>query len=206
MKRSIVVSIVFWMVFSTAAFVGISSEAMAEDIVLPDVVFYEDELLSYCYTYQSPDLYDLDIVDKKVGPASLKVGWDVPAGNWPGAGIGLGNPMDFTPYKENGVLTLWIKSETGGEKIDIGFVDEDGFLTRRPLALYIGALTTEWQKVEIPLKNFSDKATRWDNDIGKNVRGDFKWDAVQEFALVFGRADGDEHWIKIDDVKITMSK
>lgn len=172
----------------------------------PAVLIFEDELVSCCYTYQTSDLFDLDIKDKMSGRASLRLGWDVPAGNWPGAGLGLVEVSDFTPYRENGVLSLWIRSDNGGEKIDVGFVDKDGYITRKPLDLYIGSLTTEWQKVEIPLKDFSDRATHWDEALGKNVPGDFKWDAVLEVAFVFGRADGDEHWINVDEIVILMNE
>lgn len=184
----------------------ISSAAMAEGKTGPVVVIFDDELVSCCYTYQSPDLFEVDAKDKKSGKASLKLGWDSPAGYWPGAGVGLETTTDLTKYRENGVLNLWIKSKLGGEKIEIGFIDKDGFLSRRPLYPYLSSLTTEWQKVEIPLKDFPNKATHWDEALGKQVPGSIKWDAIIEFTLLFGKADGNEHWISVDDVRISASR
>lgn len=183
-----------------------TEEEKKTETVKTVIVFYEEELVSYCYTYQTADLFDLDIKDKKSGTASLKIGWDVPAGNWPGAGIGLTGATDFTDYREKGILNIWIKSQNGGEIIDIGLVDKDGYITRKPLNLYIGPLAKEWKNVKIPLANFSNKASKWDELLMKNVSGNFQWNAVSELALVFGRADGNTHWINIDDAVIEMNQ
>lgn len=185
-----------------------TGEEKKTETVKTPVVFYEEELISYCYTYQTPDLFDLDIKDKKNGNASLKIGWDVPVGNWPGAGIGLTGATDFIDYKtKGGILSLWIKSQNGGEKIDIGFVDKDGYITRKPLNLYMGGpLTKEWQSVKIPLAGFSNKGSKWDENLNRNVSGDFQWNAVSELSFIFGRADGNPHWINIDDAVIEMNQ
>ncbi len=198
--------ILFSLLISLAGLIEFPSAAMAEGKTEPVVVIFDDELISCCYTYQNPDLFEVDAKDKKSGKASLKLGWDVPAGNWPGAGIGLEKATDLTKYRENGVLSLWIKSKNGGEKIEVGFLDINSYITVRPLNPYIGPLTTEWQKVWIPLADFSDNATHWDDELQKNLPGYFKWDAVVEFSLLFGKADGKEHWVSVDDVMVSESK
>ena len=94
--------------------------------------------------------------DHRIGSEgyALKIEYDTRSDGWAGYYTLLGG-IDITPYN---ALTLYVKGENGGESFRIGLSDAsnsrelyDGFYLES-VQLYLEAgITTEWQKVVVPL-------------------------------------------------------
>ncbi len=71
------------------------------------------------------------------------------------------NTTDLSAYIENGELVFWVKGESGGEDFPIGLQDchrdagraDDSVRSYKNVSEYC-AITTQWQEVRIPLKDF----------------------------------------------------
>lgn len=170
---------------------------------LKPVVFFDDVFPSYGYTYPENGLYREWIDEKKSGLASARFQWKAGKGSWCGGGIGLVRPVDLTPYRQNGKLEFWIKGEKGLEGVrKVGFQDANGYYSMRPLRLYIRDITTDWQKVSIPMSHFEDDALTWDPSVGQELPGTIDWSKIVQIKFDFGEGTGETNTVYIDEVKV----
>lgn len=170
---------------------------------LKPVIFFDDVFPSYGYTYPENGLYREWIDEKKSGLASARFQWRAGKGSWCGGGIGLVRPVDLTPYRQNGKLEFWIKGEKGLEGVrKVGFQDANGYYSMRPLRLYIRDVTTEWQKVSIPMSHFEDDALTWDPSVGQELPGTIDWTKIVQIKFDFGEGTGETNTVYIDEVKV----
>lgn len=71
------------------------------------------------------------------------------------------NTTDLSAYLENGEIVFWVKGESGGEDFSIGLQDchrdagrtDDSVRSYKNVSEYC-AITTRWQEVRIPLKDY----------------------------------------------------
>jgi len=139
---------------------------------------------------------------KKSGLASARFQWKAGKGSWCG-GIGLVRPVDLTPYRQNGKLEFWIKGEKGLEGVrKVGFQDSKGYYSMRPLRLYIRDITTDWQKVSIPMSHFEDDALMWDPSVGQEIPGTIDWTSIVQIKFDFGEGTGETNTIYVDEIKV----
>lgn len=170
---------------------------------LKPVVFFDDVFPSYGYTYPENGLYREWIDEKKSGLASARFQWRAGKGSWCGGGIGLVRPVDLTPYRQTGKLEFWIKGEKGLEGVrKVGFQDVNGYYSMRPLRLYIRDVTTDWQKVSIPMSHFEDDALTWDPSVGQELPGTIDWTKIVQIKFDFGEGTGETNTVYIDEVKV----
>jgi len=170
---------------------------------LKPVVFFDDVFPSYGYTYPENGLYREWIDEKKSGLASARFQWRAGRGSWCGGGIGLIRPVDLTPYRQNGKLEFWIKGEKGLEGVrKVGFQDSKGYYSMRPLRLYIRDVTTDWQKVSIPMSHFEDDALMWDPSVGQEIPGTIDWTSIVQIKFDFGEGTGETNTIYVDEIKV----
>lgn len=170
---------------------------------LKPVVFFDDVFPSYGYTYPENGLYREWIDEKKSGLASARFQWKAGKGSWCGGGIGLVRPVDLTPYRQTGKFEFWIKGEKGLEGVrKVGFQDANGYYSMRPLRLYIRDITTDWQKVSIPMSHFEDDALTWDPSVGQELPGTIDWTKIVQVKFDFGEGTGETNTVYIDEVKV----
>jgi len=180
-----------------------SEAAAAQQTTLKPVVFFDDVFPSYGYTYPENGLYREWIDEKKSGLASARFQWRAGKGSWCGGGIGLVRPVDLTPYRQNGKLEFWIKGEKGLEGVrKVGFQDSKGYYSMRPIRLYIRDVTTEWQKVSIPMSHFEDDALMWDPSVGQEIPGTIDWTSIVQIKFDFGEGTGETNTIYVDEIKV----
>lgn len=106
------------------------------------------------------------------------------------AGGGLGTQETRLRDKlAKGALQFLIRGSKGGEQVNVGLVmakslkpGDQNLQVLLPLSGYV-AVTTAWQKVTIPLKDFPKQGSRWSASQGKNMTGPFNWDRVIELTL-----------------------
>jgi hypothetical protein len=105
---------------------------------------------------------------------------------WAGGGIGV-DKQRLKDYVANGALEFQVRGAKGGEKLDVGFVQAKGldandlaFQILAPLNRYV-KITTAWQKVTIPLKDFPVEGSRYIDSEQRQAKGPFNWNRVIEF-------------------------
>ncbi len=106
---------------------------------------------------------------------------------WAGGGVGVDKQRKLKDYVANGALEFQIRGAKGGEKLDVGFVQSKGleanelaFQILVPLNRYV-KITTQWQNVTIPLKDFPLEGSRYIDSEQRQAKGPFNWNRVIEF-------------------------
>jgi len=123
-------------------------------------------------------------------PAGLRVSLDPT--DYSGASICLYNEtMDLSKVLLDGSIEFWIKGAKGGEQAVFGLLDEevtDGKKTQVKLSLnkYV-QISTEWQKVVIPLADFPERGLYWDQTKKVELPSKIDWDKIGEFRLSIDR-------------------
>jgi hypothetical protein len=122
---------------------------------------------------------------------------------WSGGGV-YQAPLDLHTFPEKGVLELWAKGGKGGEEVYLGLVDKaHGASLRLSSNTYLpGGLTTEWQKIEIPLKDFPKQGSKWDEATQQNKTFDFDWTQVSEVLIDNNGPDHANGTVFLDDVVV----
>lgn len=122
---------------------------------------------------------------------------------WSGGGI-YRNPLDLSKFKDKGVLELWAKGGKGGEELYIGLVGKsNGMTVRLSSNSYLpGGLKTDWQKIQIPLKDFPANGAHWDEATQKNLNAPFDWATVGEVMFDNNGANNNNALVYLDDVVI----
>ncbi|MDR2579892.1 MAG: hypothetical protein LBC85_02730 [Fibromonadaceae bacterium] len=130
--------------------------------------------------------------------------------------IGEGKYIDLSKVRDKGGLYFWVKGGKGGEKVDIGILDNQGngikSQTKVNLQDWVAeqTITTDWKLVKIPLKRFMDVGLAWDADRQAEIRKPIQWNKIQEVRFSVGkfgnRRDGkpdDPVVIYVDQITFT---
>jgi putative lipase involved disintegration of autophagic bodies len=92
----------------------------------------------------------------------------------------------------------------GGEEVYLGLVDKaHGASLRLSSNTYLsGGLTTDWQQIQIPLKDFPKQGTKWDEKTQQNQTFDFDWTQVSEVLIDNNGPDHNNATVFLDDVVV----
>lgn len=122
--------------------------------------------------------------------------------------VATGQAFDIRKARDDGyVLRFYAKSVKGNDPVMVSLVDsnEDGqeVEVSLPIDPY-GKLSTEWQKFEIPLKDFPDVGGYYDG--AKMVDGvKIKWDRISQYRLKDNRTGQPNYTVFADEVSVAPS-
>ncbi|GHV11150.1 hypothetical protein AGMMS49938_01330 [Fibrobacterales bacterium] len=163
------------------------------------------------YTYQYPrENPEPFMTDKYAVQGDLSMEIELIASDYSGVAIAIAGSVDLLPYMEEGVLELSIKGDKGGEVCQYVVLD-DGVKTSddsgESLQLKIGSksfgdITTEWQRVSVPLKLFGNNGVYWDGKNQREIMLPFNWDRFKGFRIEVRKDENKEFKVWIDDIVI----
>jgi len=160
------------------------------------------------YTYQYPrENPEPKLTDKYAMEGDLSMEIELVASDYSGVAICIAGSADLTPYMEEGVLEFWIKSAKGGEVAQYVLVDDGVKSGGESLQVKIGSksfgeLTTDWQRISIPLKLFGTMGVYWDAKNRREVFMPFSWNNVKGFRIEVRKDENQYFKVWIDDIVI----
>jgi len=160
------------------------------------------------YTYQYPrENPEPKLTDKYAMEGDLSMEIELVASDYSGVAICIAGSADLTPYMDEGVLEFWIKSAKGGEVAQYVLVDDGVKSGGESLQVKIGSksfgdLTTEWQRISIPLKLFGNMGVYWDAKNRREVFLPFSWNNVKGFRIEVRKDENQFFKVWIDDIVI----
>lgn len=116
-----------------------------------------------------------------------------------------GQALDIAKAREDGyVLRFYAKGAKGGEPIMISLNDTKDDSQEVEVSVTLtkyGKLTTEWQKIEIPLKDFPSVGGYWDGS--KIVDGvNVQWNKMGQFRVKDNKTGGPQYTVYVDEVAV----
>jgi hypothetical protein len=160
------------------------------------------------YTYQYPrENPEPFMTDKYAMEGDLSMEVELVASDYSGVAICIAGSSDITPYMEEGVLEFWIRGNKGGEIAQYVLVDDGVKSGGESLQVKIGSksfgdITTEWQKISIPLKLFGNMGVYWDSKNTREVFMPFSWNNVKGFRIEVRKDDNQAFKVWLDDIVI----
>ena len=160
------------------------------------------------YTYQYPrENPEPRFTDKYAMEGDLSMEIELIASDYSGVAICIAGSKDVTPYLEEGVLEFWIKGAQGGEVAQYVLLDDGVKSNGESLQVKIGSksfgdITTEWQKISIPLRLFGNMGVYWDSKNRREVFMPFSWANVKGFRIEVRKDENQAFKVWIDDIVI----
>ena len=160
------------------------------------------------YTYQYPrENPEPKLTDKYAMEGDLSMEIELIASDYSGVAICIAGSADVTPYMEEGVLEFWIKGDKGDEVAQYVLVDDGVKSNGESLQVKIGSksfgdITTEWQRISIPLKLFGDMGVYWDMKNLREVFMPFSWQNIKGFRIEVRKDENKAFKVWIDDIVI----
>jgi len=160
------------------------------------------------YTYQYPrENPEPFLTDKFAMEGDLSMEIELIASDYSGVAICIAGSADIIPYMEEGVLQFWIKGDKGGEIAQYVLVDDGVKSNGESLQVKIGSksfgdITTEWQRISIPLKLFGEMGVYWDAKNQREVFMPFSWGNIKGFRIEVRKDDNKEFKVWLDDIVI----
>jgi len=150
--------------------------------------FFDDNYRpgGFDYTYPSGTKIAIAKGEGYNSNAALRITLD--ASDYAGASVCLYNEtFDLSNSVLDGAIEFQIKGAKGGEQIKFGLLDEevtDGKKTQvaLPLNKYV-QITTEWQKVVIPLADFPERGLYYDPTRKAEFPAKIDWSKIGEFRV-----------------------
>ena len=160
------------------------------------------------YTYQYPrENPEPKLTDKYAMEGDLSMEIELVASDYSGVAICIAGSADVTPYMEEGILQFWIKGDKGGEVAQYVLVDDGVKSNGESLQVKIGSksfgeITTEWQRITIPLKLFGETGVYWDAKNLREVFMPFSWNNIKGFRIEVRKDDNQAFKVWLDDIII----
>jgi hypothetical protein len=160
------------------------------------------------YTYQYPrENPEPKLTDKYAMEGGLSMEIELIASDYSGVAICIAGSADVTPYMEDGILQFWIKGDKGGEIAQYVLVDDGVKSGGESLQVKIGSksfgeITTEWQRITIPLKLFGETGVYWDAKNLREVFMPFSWNNIKGFRIEVRKDDNQAFKVWLDDIII----
>jgi len=160
------------------------------------------------YTYQYPrENPEPFMTDKYAMEGDLSMEIELVASDYSGVAICIAGSADLTPYMEDGVLEFWIKGAQGGEVAQYVLVDDGVKSGGESMQVKIGSksfgdITTEWQRISIPLRLFGATGVYWDSKNRREVFLPFSWSNVKGFRIEVRKDENQAFKVWIDDIVI----
>ncbi|HSQ40786.1 MAG TPA: carbohydrate binding domain-containing protein, partial [Fibrobacteraceae bacterium] len=176
--------------------------------------FFDDKYRQGGYDYTYPPSAKIELTKGGTGykKSESAIKYSLDNTDYSGASVCLYNEtFDLSKSILDGSLEFYIKGANGGEQVKIGLLDEevsDGKKTQVALALnpYIqgGAVTTDWQKVVIPLADFPERGLYWDQTKKVELPARIDWSKIAEFRISVDKGvnKGAATQIWVDNVEI----
>lgn len=120
-----------------------------------------------------------------------------------GAGTNF-QELDLTELRAWGALEYWVKGDSGGEHFTHGlrsYSRGSYSVISGPDIRYYTEVTRKWQKVSVPLADFTPQGSRWDNDQGRTILEDFYWDRVYSMFWAIAPVNEGEMVYFIDELR-----
>ena len=172
-----------------------------ENSISPRSYFYSDARVSSPSTLELVGkLLPVDTTNFVSGPNSLKLHWQsASSGGWDASVLLPNWPNRFIDYSGD-TLYVWLYSATAlraSEMPKIGFRDtSNGFTERLPLGNFAHDLPAgKWTRVAIPLARFASISVH-----------PFQTRHLNTILLLQGAADGAEHTLLMDDIRVEDSR
>jgi hypothetical protein len=160
------------------------------------------------YTYQYPrENPEPKLTDKYAMEGDLSMEIELIASDYSGVAICIAGSADVTPYMEDGVLQFWIKGDKGGEVAQYVLVDDGVKSNGESMQVKIGSksfgdITTEWQKISIPLKLFGETGVYWDAKNQREVMLPFSWGNLKGFRIEVRKDENQAFKVWLDDIVV----
>ncbi|MDR2999855.1 MAG: hypothetical protein LBU89_01205 [Fibromonadaceae bacterium] len=160
------------------------------------------------YTYQYPrENPEPKLTDRYAMEGDLSMEIELIASDYSGVAICIAGSADLTPYIEEGVLEFWIKGDKGGEVAQYVLVDDGVKSNGESLQVKIGSksfgdITTEWQRISIPLKAFGEMGVYWDAKNQREVFMPFSWGNFKGFRIEVRKDENQAFKVWLDDIVI----
>jgi len=160
------------------------------------------------YTYQYPrENPEPFMTDKYAMEGDLSMEIELIASDYSGVAICIAGSADVTPYMEEGVLEFWIRGDKGGEVAQYVLVDDGVKSGGESMQVKIGSksfgdITTEWQRISIPLKLFGEMGVYWDAKNRREVFLPFSWNNIKGFRIEVRKDENQEFKVWLDDIVI----
>ena len=160
------------------------------------------------YTYQYPrENPEPKMTDKYAMEGDLSMEIELVASDYSGVAICIAGSADLTPYMDEGVLQFWIKGDKGGEIAQYVLVDDGVKSNGESLQVKIGSksfgdITTEWQKISVPLKIFGETGVYWDAKNQREVMMPFSWNNFKGFRIEVRKDENQAFKVWLDDIII----
>ena len=183
---------------------------------LPNGIVYSDNFQGMGYVYGGMTAYK-EQASKTPGNSNVMALY-MDDNEWSGVTLSIGESkyIDLSKVRDKGGLYFWVKGGKGGEKVDIGVLDNQGggikSQTKVNLQDWVAGqnITTDWKLVKVPLKRFTDVGLAWDAERQAEVRKNVQWNKIQEVRFSVGkfgnRRDGkpdDPVTIYVDQITFT---
>jgi hypothetical protein len=160
------------------------------------------------YVYQYPrENPEPVMTDEFAVEGDLSMRMELIASDYSGIAVAIAGAADLTPYMEEGSLEFWIKGDKGGENclyvlLDDGVKSNGESLQVKVGSKSFGEITTEWQKITIPLKLFGDMGVYWDVKNQREVTMQFNWAAFKGVRVEVRKDENESFKVWVDDVVI----
>jgi hypothetical protein len=124
-----------------------------------------------------------------------------------GASVCLYNEtFDLAKYQLEAAIEFMIKGTTGGEQLWFGLLDEEKSDEKKvqvklPLNKYV-QVSTDWQKVVIPLADFPDRGLYWDQTKKTELPTRIDWSRIAEFRISVDKGTNKKFEVLVDNVEV----
>jgi hypothetical protein len=138
-------------------------------------------------------------------PSALQVNLD--PNDYSGASICLYNEsFDLSKYQLDAAVEFMIKGANGGEQLWFGLLDEEKSDEKKvqvklPLNKYV-QVSTDWQKVVIPLADFPERGLYWDQTKKTELPARIDLSKIAEFRVSIDKGTNKKFEVLIDNVEI----
>ncbi len=183
---------------------GLENPAAARGTKKPElgaavVVFVDDSVAAiYPYGGGSGSMSDEEVYS---GKAALKC--ILNPVDYSGIICDTGQGFDIQKARDDGyVLRFWAKGAKGNEPIMISLTDTKDDSQEVEVSVGIGKygnLTTEWKKIEIPLKDFPAVGGFWDG-AKMNDGVAIQWNKIEGFRVKDNKTGGPQYVVYVDEV------
>jgi hypothetical protein len=201
----------FQILFIVLLFVN-SAYVNADDSRIISKIYAEhlekDGRYHYIYPEDESTVMEQSYDEEHSGKACLLIRFNPKT--YSGAGIGNYPPLDLSNNREKVFLEFWIKGKQGNEVCEVLLLDSpdsDGIKCESGIVIspaYV-KVTNQWQKVSIPLSDFSNQGQYWDGE--KNVKEKIDWAEIVEFKIAVRPYDKNDNFqIYIDDICIVETQ
>ncbi len=170
---------------------------------IKELSIYKEGDPLYTYSYGGNSRIEI-VADNYKSKPSVKMSLDTK--DYSGAAFAFG-PLDLSSARNKGVLEFMLKSEKGGEQVELNAVKADDPKIEVGIELSsVKPISSDWQKYEIPLKDFPSKGIYWNSQAGREISGELvEWNRIGELKFKIKKGENKNCVLYVSDVKIRLN-